>query len=103
MSTHEESAEVSSLGPRRAQSITSSPPGCGAFMLLRRLKIYRFIVRVGGPRASGIRAALRPLLRPARPQPGQRLSGAGGRPHSQWAMCLAFDNPSKQPLLPQEE
>ena len=49
MCKHEESAEVCPLGPRRAQSITSSPPGCGAFMLLRRLKIYRFTVRLEAP------------------------------------------------------
>ena len=46
MCKHKGSAEVCTLGPRRAQSITSSPPGCGAFMLLRRLKIYQFTVRL---------------------------------------------------------
>ena len=103
MCKHEESAEVYPLGPRRAQSITSSTPGCGAVMLLRHLKIYLSTVRLEAPERQAIRAALRPLLRPARLQPGQRLSGAGGRPHSQWAMCLAFENTSKQHPLPQEE
>ena len=49
MCKHEESAEVCPLGPRQAQSITSSPPGSGAFMMLRRLKIYRFTVRLEAP------------------------------------------------------
>ena len=49
MCKHEECAEVYPLGPRRAQRITSSPPGCGAFMLLRRLKIDRFTVRLEAP------------------------------------------------------
>ena len=49
MCKHEGSAEVYPLGPRRAQSITSSPPGCGAFMLVRSLKIYRSTVRLEAP------------------------------------------------------
>ena len=49
MCRHKESAEVCPLDPRRPQSIASSLPGCGAFMLLRRLKIYRFAVRLEAP------------------------------------------------------
>ena len=49
MCKHKESAEVCPLGPRRAQSSASSLPGCGAFMLLRRLKIYRLAVRSEAP------------------------------------------------------